>query len=330
MATKISVFNNKGGVGKTTYMFHVSHILSRRGHKVLMVDCDTQGNLTNYCLSEAEIENAWAANGNSIFRIVEPIIRGTGDILTPSPCKLENAIGDLYLTPGDLRLSDFEDRLGDTWNSARGGDEASLRVQSAIHRYLEFAAHKVDADIIMIDMGPNLGALNRSALASSDYFMTPVAPDLFSIQGTENLGNKLVAWREQWQQCKQNWTGSDLDLPNGSPMYLGYVLQMHNTRSTDASGMTAGWRIYNDRLAGAIATNIVGKIGAEQTMEWDGGGHLLGKIPNLHSLVPYSQEARKPIFDCTGSDGLRGAHQTKAKNSIDLFDDIVETIENVL
>lgn len=311
-------------------MFHVSHILSERGHNVLMVDCDTQGNLTNYCLTDTDIEKAWSDDGNSMFRIVEPIIRGTGDILTPTPTRITNAKGNLFLTPGDLRLSDFEDRLGDTWNSARGGDEASLRVQSAIHRYIKFAADAVNADIVMIDMGPNLGALNRSALASSDYFMTPVAPDLFSIQGTENLGNKLVAWREQWQQCKDNWKGNSLELPKGAPNFLGYVLQMHNTRSTNASGMTAGWRIYNDRLESAIASNIVGKIGEEQTVIWEDGKHLLGKIPNLHSLVPYSQEARKPIFHCTGSDGLRGAHQTKAKDSINLFTDIVETIENVM
>lgn len=330
MTTRISVFNNKGGVGKTTYMFHISHILARRGHTVLMVDCDTQGNLTNYCLSDAQVEKAWSENGNSIFRVVEPIIRGTGDILSPAPSKIDNSKGDIFLVPGDLRLSDFEDRLGDTWNSARGGDEASLRVQSALHRYIQNAAIQVNANIVLIDMGPNLGALNRSALASSDYFMTPVAPDLFSIQGTENLGNKLVAWKEQWQQCHENWKGKGLELPNGAPLYLGYVLQMHNTRSTDASGMTAGWRIYKDKLEGAISTNIVAKIGSSQTVNWTDGKHLLGKIPNLHSLVPYSQKARKPIFDCTGADGLRGAHQTKAKNSINLFDDIIGMIEGIL
>lgn len=330
MTKILSVFNNKGGVGKTTYMFHIAHVLSRRGHTVLMVDCDTQGNLTNYCLSEDEIALAWEKGGNSIFRVVEPIVRGTGDISEPLPIKLDCANGDIYLVPGDLRLSDFEDRLGDTWNSARGGDEASLRVQTAIHRYIKFASAKVGASIVLIDMGPNLGALNRAVLASSDFFMTPVAPDLFSIQGTENLGNKLVGWREQWQQIHDSWKGGDLEIQNGSPVFLGYVLQMHNTRSTDASGMTAGWRIYKDRLDAAIQTNIVSRISDDQAFDWDDGSYLLGKIPNLHSLVPYSQEARKPIFDCTGKDGLRGAHQTKAKDSIDLFDDIVGAIEEIL
>lgn len=330
MATTISVFNNKGGVGKTTYMYHIAHVLSRRDQTVLMVDCDTQGNLTNYCLSDSEVAAAWDSNGNSIYRVVEPIIRGTGDIVSPAPSKLQKATGDIYLVPGDLRLSDFEDRLGDTWNAARGGDEASLRVQSAIHRYIQKAIEATQATVVLIDMGPNLGALNRSVLASSDYFMTPVAPDLFSIQGTENLGNKLVSWKDQWNQIHNSWTGDHLELQHGSPVFLGYVLQMHNTRSTDASGMTAGWRIYKDRLQKAIEENVVAKIGDDQTFAWEDESFLLGQIPNLHSLVPYSQEARKPIFDCTGRDGLRGAHQTKAKESMALFDDIIGAIENVL
>ena len=94
--------------------------------------------------------------------------------------------------------------------------------------------------------------------------------------------------------------------------------------------MTAGWRIYKDRIEEAVSANIVKKIWEDQRFTWDDKSYLLGKIPNLHSLVPYSQEARKPIFDCTGVDGLRGAHQTKARESEGLFDDIVAAIEGVV
>lgn len=224
-------------------MFHISHILARHGYTVLMVDCDTQGNLTSYCLDEAEIIKAWSSEGNSIYRVVEPILRGTGDILLPAPTKILNAQGELFLVPGDMRLTDFEDRLGDSWNAALGGSEASLRVQSAIFRYVRSIAESRAIDVVLIDMGPNLGALNRSVLAGSDYFMTPVAPDLFSIQGTENLGNKLVTWKRQWQQVHNNWKGEGVEIPAGSPVYLGYVRQMHNIRNND-EGMTEGWQIY--------------------------------------------------------------------------------------
>ncbi len=330
MTMIISIFNNKGGVGKTTYMYHVAHLLAKRGNAVLMVDCDSQCNLTAYSLKDSDIKKAWSEDGNSIFRNIEPVYRTTGDIRSRAPSPVLNAKGKLYIVPGDLRLSDFEDRLGDTWNSAKGGSEPDIRAQSAIHRYIHIAADKVGADIVLIDLGPNLGALNRAVLASSDYFITPVAPDLFSIQGTENLGNKLVSWRKDWDQVNKAWSDSSLSIPTGSPSFLGYVIQQHNVRS-NARGMTIGWQIYGDELVPAITANIVNKLKPlNQVIEWDSNDYKLGQIPNLHSLIPYSMDAKKPIFYCNSSDGLNGAHITKAKETAEHFSDIVETLEAVI
>lgn len=326
----ISIFNNKGGVGKTTYMYHVAHLLSELGKTVLMVDCDSQCNLTAYSLADADIRRSWSPDGNSIFRNIERVYQTVGDIRSRAPSKVINAKGDLFIVPGDLRLSEFEDRLGDTWNSAKGGSEPDVRAQSAIHRYILWAAEKVDADLVLIDLGPNLGALNRAVLASSDYFLTPVAPDLFSIQGTENLGNKLVAWRREWEQVHANWDKEDIQIPDGKPKYLGYVIQQHNVRS-NVRGMTNGWQIYGNDLVRAISENIVDKLlPLDQVIEWEADDFKLGQIPNLHSLVPYSMAAKKPIFNCTNADGLRGSHITKASRSARLFDDIVGTLDIVV
>src|SRR5689334_8931646 len=116
MSKIISIFNNKGGVGKTTYIYHVAHMLSRRGLCVLVVDCDSQCNLTAYCLSDLEIRRAWRNNdGNSIFIVIDQVYRTIGDIRQRAPIKISD-IGELFLVPGDLRLSNFEDLLGDTWS----------------------------------------------------------------------------------------------------------------------------------------------------------------------------------------------------------------------
>jgi chromosome partitioning protein len=67
-----------------------------------------------------------------------------------------------------------------------------------------------------------------------------------------------------------------------------------------------------------------------QVFHWEDGDFELGGIPNLHSLVPYSQEARKPIFDCSGTDGLTGAHISRARDSVDHFMPMVAILEQVI
>src|SRR5207253_386902 len=164
----------------------------------------------------------------------------------------------MHLIPGDLLLSDFEDLLGDTWNAAKGGSEPALRAQSAIYRSILHSAEKSSADVVMVDLGPNLGSLNRAVLGGSDFVIVPVAPDLFSIRGTENLGSKLAKWRKEWDQCNQAWSG-ELRIPPGRPQFLGYVIQQHNLRN-NAAGMTQGWQIFGNRLEAAVQKHIVDRL----------------------------------------------------------------------
>jgi chromosome partitioning protein len=327
MPISISVFNNKGGVGKTTFLFHIAHRLADQNHRVLIVDCDSQCNLTAYALDDRAIERAWATEGNSIYRLIEPVARTIGDIRNRAPVRLNER---LYLLPGDLLLSNFEDRLGDTWNSAKGGSEADLRAQSAIFRAIQNAAEKAHAQIILIDLGPNLGALNRAVLGGTDYMIVPISPDLFSIRGTENLGSKLETWRREWDQCNAAWTGTDLLIPKGRPKFLGYVIQQHNIRN-NAAGMTMGWQIFGNRVEKAVRENIVRRLlPLDQVVVRPDDDYNIGKIPNLHSLIPYSMESRKPVYKCTSADGLRGAHITSAAESGELFDPMIALIDDLV
>lgn len=324
MAVILSIFNNKGGVGKTTYMYHIGHILAENGKKTLLVDCDSQCNLTAYCICDDDILTSWGNEGNSIYQVIDPIYQGIGDFHKRSPKEITD---NLFLVPGDLRLSIFEDRLGDTWNSAKGGSVPDLRSQIAIYRYIQWCVEELSLDVVMIDLGPNLGSLNRSILGGTDYFITPLSADLFSIQGTKNLGNKLVHWAEEWSQIKSSYKGNELSLPSGKPKYLGYVIQQHNVRN-NSSGMTKGWKIFGDKIDDAVKTNLITPLeDLDQVVLRD--DYNLGKIPNLHSLIPYSLAARKPVFKCTSVDGLNGEHITKARDSRGLFDQIITIINSL-
>lgn len=327
----ISIFNNKGGVGKTTYIYHIAHLLAQQGKRVLLVDCDSQANLTAYCLRDEEIVSSWEEHGNSIYRGIELVYRGLGDVradLVPIQINSDE-YPSLFLIPGDIRLSNFEDFLGDSWNSAKGGSEPSLRIQSAIHRLATSVAERYNIDAILYDLGPNLGALNRAILGASDYFITPIAPDLFSLKGTENLGQKLLTWRQGWRQCNEAAGELGISIPRGEPSFLGYVVQRHNIRNNE-EGMTRGWQIYGERIDSAVSENIVNVLQPlGQVHEW-ADGYNLGQIPNLHSLIPYSLEARRPVFDCNGRHGLTGAHISRARESRAHFDSIITRLLSVI
>jgi len=328
MASIASFFNNKGGVGKTTLLYHVAYVLAEVGHSVLMVDGDSQCNLTAYTLSEKQIEKAWEDSGNSIWRAIEPVARTIGDIRNRAPTVVDD---NLSILPGDLLLSVFEDLLGETWNSAKGGSEAALRAQSALYRAVMAAADKAGATIVLVDLGPNLGALNRAMLSGSDYFVVPIAPDLFSIRGTENLGSKLVKWRREWDQANAAWAGGAMiGLPHGAPKFAGFVTQQHNLRNTGA-GMTQGWQLFGSRVEDAVQANIVDQLSPlDQIVEYTTPCYEICKIPNLHSLIPYSLAARKPVFRCTSADGLKGAHIEKARESRVLFEPLADTLADIM
>lgn len=77
--------------------------------------------------------------------------------------------------------------------------------------------------------------------------------------------------------------------------------------------------------------NIVSRLEPlGQVFHWGDGLFDLGGIPNLHSLVPYSQEAKKPIFDLRSGDGLTGAHISRARNSTEYFEPMVDVLLQVL
>ena len=249
-----------------------------------------------------------------------------------SDLKLTNSVTILldHYIAGDINLSNYEGKLGDSFTRAKGGSEADLRLQIAIFRYVKYVAKRLEIDIVLMDLGPNLGALNRAIISGSDYFIMPVSVDLFSLKGVENLGEKLVIWNREWKQLNES-LGEEIgiDIPQGQPIFLGYVVQQHNIRKNSKEGITQGWEIFMKQLEPTVKENIVDKLlplgQVIQRKEYK-----LGNIPNLHSLIPYALDARKPVFDCTSRDGLNGAHITRARESRAYFDGIIKEIIQIV
>ncbi len=227
----LTFFNNKGGVGKTSLAYHLAWMFREMEYRILAVDLDPQANLTAAFLDEQQLIAIWEDNPNrpnTIFRCIQPLLE-VGDILPADRVAIRP---ELSLIPGDLALSGFEDQLSAQWPESMGDQNLvrPFRILTAFWQVIQQAAASHEADIIIVDVGPNLGAINRSALIASDFVIIPLAADLFSLQGLRNLGPTLRSWRTLWKRRLDNWSNPASALPAGHMMPIGYVAQQHGVR----------------------------------------------------------------------------------------------------
>jgi chromosome partitioning protein len=308
----IAFFNNKGGVGKTTLVYHLAWMMADRGIKTLVADFDPQANLTAMFLDEDRLESLWpdSEHPDTIFGAINPILRGVGDIATPHVERLTSRLG---LIPGDLGLSRFEDKLSDAWPRCHNRDESAFRTMTAFHRVTEAGA-KWGAEIALIDVGPNLGAINRSALIASDMVVVPLAPDLFSLQGLKNLGPTLRDWRSIWAELASK-APADLSIPAGTMQPAGYIVMQHGMRD---SRPVAAYQRWMDRIPGVYREAVLGQSIVEPP-QVQADLNNLALLKHYRSLMPMAMEARKPIFYLKPADGAIGAHVQATKNCYDDF-----------
>ena len=304
----IAFFNNKGGVGKTSLVYHLAWMYFDLGFRVLAADLDPQANLTSAFLNEDRLEEIWEGEErpNTIFRCVKPLLRGIGDIVKPELEELEDG---LNLLIGDLQLSGFEDELSSQWPDCLDGKERAFRVISAFWRLLDEAASDCSADIVLVDLGPNLGAINRAALISADYIVVPLSPDLFSLQGLKNLGPTVLRWRKEWEErILKNPAKEELLLPKGIMRPIGYVILQHGVRFDRPVMAFQRWieKIPSTYRIEVLQENTQDLLDLDNKPEND--PNRLALLKHYQSLMPMAQESNKPIFQLKPADGAIGAH----------------------
>jgi cellulose biosynthesis protein BcsQ len=299
----IAFFNNKGGVGKTSLVYHLAWMFAERGIPVLAVDLDPQANLTAMFLDEDRLEEIWPDDEEhpaTIYGAVRPILRGIGDIAAPP---VENIKPNLGLLPGDLGLSRFEDKLSDAWPRCHNSDEAAFRTMTAFHRLMESMAAGW-AELVLIDVGPNLGAINRSTLIASENVCLPLASDLFSLQGLRNLGPALRQWRSDWESMSPK-APRDISIPSGSMDPIGYVVMQHGIHS---SRPVKAYKRWMDKIPPVYRTSVLKEDLPLQVPEVAQDPHCLAQLKHYRSLMPLAMEAHKPMFHLKPADGAIGAH----------------------
>ncbi|NLX54853.1 MAG: AAA family ATPase [Planctomycetaceae bacterium] len=317
----IAFFNNKGGVGKTSLVYHAAHMIAELGCRVVAADLDPQGNLSAACLEEDRLEQLWPENRDvpTIFGAVHPLKRGVGDVMQPL---LETVAENLALIPGDMALSEFEDDLSQMWSKCLDRDERAFRVMSAFWRVIQSGGEKHNARVILIDLGPNLGAINRAALIAAESVVIPVGPDLFSLQGLRNLGPRLLSWRTEWKERLDKNPVADLRLPEGRMNPIGYIVMQHSVRRDRPVKSYEKWIA---RIPQAYRRYVLDQSGrASPSLRED--EHCIALLKHYRSLMPMAQEARKPIFQLKPADGALGAHAVAVQDAYRDFRQLAEGI----
>jgi cellulose biosynthesis protein BcsQ len=325
----LTFFNNKGGVGKTSLIYHLAWMFASLRKRVVIIDLDPQANLTAAFLDEEKIEALWDAQGvgSTIYQCVKPLT-SVGDIVEPV---LQNIATDLYLLPGDVNLSGYEDALSAEWPNSMGDNNLyrPMRILSSFWQVMQMAAQKVQADIILVDIGPNLGAINRSVLVSTDYVTIPLGADLFSLQGLKNLGPTLRSWKNLWQKRLDNWNTSaeksnfpEFKLPQGKMQPIGYLCQQHGVRLDRPVKAYDKWV---QRIPEVYRESVLNETLSEKIQQQD-DPYCLATIKHYRSLIPMAQEHRKPIFKLSSADGAIGSHANAVQDARKDFKQLAERI----
>jgi cellulose biosynthesis protein BcsQ len=333
----IAMFNNKGGVGKTTLTNNIASFISeRRQKRVLVVDCDPQCNSTQLLMGE-EYARELYWNGNSetsvttISQILQPIEDGDSNINNKIvPIKSSQTRFNVDLIPGSPKLSIIEDRLGAAWHELKGGDIGGIR-KTNWNTFL-LSALKDNYDYIFYDLGPSLGSINRSVLIGCDCFLTPMGTDIFSILGIRNIAEWLDSWLSLYDNslllCEQRSSGSleKFSIPKQVKIkygYVGYTIQQYITKSY--GGVRRPTKAYEE-IINSVPDEIERSLGRFLKKNLAKEDLKLGDVPHLYSLIPLAQSNSSPLLKLKGSDGLVGSQFKQVQDYESILNEIINKL----
>ena len=172
MGKIVAVFNQKGGVGKTTTVVNLAAALGSKGKKTLLIDVDPQGNSTSGVgIDKSEVE----------YSTYDMLINSVSAraILTETEFK------NLSILPADMNLAGAEIELAELENRNRVLKKAIVTLV-------------MDFDYIIIDCPPSLGLLSINALVAADTLIVPLQCEYYALEGLSQLVNTVRTVKREY------------------------------------------------------------------------------------------------------------------------------------
>lgn len=347
MTKRVAMFNHKGGVGKTLAAYHIGWMLAAIGHRVLLVDGDSQVNLTAIALGTERFDAFYddlETKDRNIRSGVAPVFEGLPKAIEPFECPAALGNERLFVLPGHIDLQAYEAQLslaqetGGTLSVLRNLPGALSGLISAIE-----ASQKIDHTII--DLNPGLGAINQNLFLAADGFLVPTNPDPFSIMALKTLANRVVKWNQWRRDSYEIYKDTQYPLRGAPNRFLGTITSRFNKHSSKAA------KKFDERIR-AIDETVKGEFypllekegmalphkayqAAFEKFPITGAGEptsefSLARIPDFQSLSPHASSNEVPVFALTEEmlrEGkLSGNSLTQAMTNRDDFKNIFECI----
>lgn len=341
MPKSICFFNHKGGVSKTTTAFNIGWGLASAGKKVMLVDLDSQCNLTGMVLGYTTVSESLDSFYSSRYNltmesIVDTLMNGSSvdDLINSTSAKLfECQNKNLFLLPGHLSVSMLDSQISVALKIA-SGVPLTRNLPGNLPKAINMIALKNEIDYIIYDLSPSVGGLNEISLMSSDFFIVPATPDFFCWQAINSLSETITSWHAELEFFKASARSTTATNISNKPKFIGAIHQRYRPRS----GMPVkSFEHWVNEIHGAV-NNILApslhKIGCsaseediQQSLDATGTSHLraydLAQISDFNSLIAISQKLSKPVFAITDEDltedGKAGNVFETMRDNRDLF-----------
>ena len=327
----ISLFNNNGGVGKTTLAYHLANVLAEMGKKILIMDLDPQCNITICCIDQKQIENIWKnedgfiddyesacatlsskkmqeynKRNHSIHYLLKPTEDGLSEIPNDQLSEPIHLSKNLDLIPGRLTVYQYESFISERWSQTYQGNPLAIRTITRIRKLAETYGSIYGYDFIIIDTSPSLGALNKVIISTVDGFIIPCLPDMFSLYGIRNIGNSLKQWYKDFNTIYSLISDEKRSLfPSNFVHFLGYTI--YNAKKY-AGKTNSPWNLstahynYAEQIPTMINNYIVPEVRKGLTKKQISSPIGEDAVMHSHNTLPnMSQKYHAPIWrvpDC--------------------------------
>lgn len=273
----ISLFNNKGGVGKTTLTWNLSVSLSAKGKSVLLIDFDPQCNLSIALLGEkgfSKLLEKDASNpyGKTIRAFCQPFIQQDIQPIVhtfPPFHPMEKGSGRLDIVPGDFWLNNLSDIISVGTDLIAGNAVTRFLIPSLIASKAQ-ELNGCEYDYVLIDVPPSFNTIVRSALYCSDYFLVPCTADIFSAYCLGLIGETLPKFRDDWEQGVKRSSAQSNVLINskGAPKFAGWIFNGFDKRKKageSVSSEIAADAAHRDRIIYSVKNDLRPKLNTIST-----------------------------------------------------------------